>query len=195
MRRHLLLGVVLATVFAVVGPAPATASTSGSAESAGVARQGLRREPPSPNQLLREARQATRGFGDVAAAEAAGYVVASECVEDPALGGMGVHYLHPGLVADGVIDHRKPELLVYYPTPGGGLRLGALEYFQVDADQDLATDGDRPSAFGVPFDGPMPGHSPDMPIHYDLHVWLFKHNPDGLFAPWNPCVHCQPAAG
>jgi hypothetical protein len=29
-----------------------------------------------------------------------------------------------------------------------------------------------------------------MPIHYDLHVWLWQHNPSGLFAPWNPDVTC-----
>ena len=77
-------------------------------------------------------------------------------------------------------------------------RLGGreLEYFTVDADQDLATDDDRPTLFGVPFDGPMLGHTPEMPIHYDLHVWLYRHNPAGTFAMWNPRVRCPggPAA-
>ena len=36
----------------------------------------------------------------------------------------------------------------------------------------------------------MTGHSPGMPVHYDLHVWLFDSNPDGVFAPWNPSVSC-----
>jgi hypothetical protein len=44
--------------------------------------------------------------------------------------------------------------------------------------------------FGVPFDGPMLGHSPQMPIHHDLHVWLYRHNPAGIFAMWNPQVEC-----
>jgi hypothetical protein len=26
--------------------------------------------------------------------------------------------------------------------------------------------------------------------HYDLHVWLFKPNPHGLFSPTNPDVKC-----
>jgi hypothetical protein len=25
---------------------------------------------------------------------------------------------------------------------------------------------------------------------WTLHVWLFKHNPNGLFADWNPLVRC-----
>ena len=34
----------------------------------------------------------------------------------------------------------------------------------------------------MPFDSPMLGHEPGMPVHYDLHVWLYRHNPAGLFA-------------
>jgi hypothetical protein len=51
----------------------------------------------------------------------------------------------------------------------------------------------RPELFGRPFDGPMEGHHPLMPgalHHYDLHVWLFKANPAGLFSPTNPAVQC-----
>ena len=41
-----------------------------------------------------------------------------------------------------------------------------------------------------PFDGPMEGHSPVMPRHYDLHVWVWHHNPSGMFSMWNPNVSC-----
>ena len=143
---------------------------------------------------LRTARRATRQLRDVAAAEAAGYQRASDCESDPKYGAMGYHYANPDLVADGVLDIAHPEILVYQADRHGRLRLGAIEYFQPDADQDLATDPDRPWLFEVPFDGPMLGHNPEMPIHYDLHVWLYRHNPAGLFAGWNPRVDCpQPA--
>ena len=66
-----------------------------------------------------------------------------------------------------------------------------VEYFRADADQDLRTDADRPSLFGHAFDGPMPGHEPGMPVHDDLHVWLFRANPDGQLAAWNPRVSCR----
>ena len=36
----------------------------------------------------------------------------------------------------------------------------------------------------------MPAHHPGQETHYDLHVWLWKHNPSGLFAEWNPSVTC-----
>jgi hypothetical protein len=143
---------------------------------------------------LRRARAATRRFRNVAAARAAGYSAIGECAQDPKYGGMGIHYANAELIADGRLDVTKPEILVYQPMPSGRLRLGAIEYFQMDADQDLATDHDRPYQFGLPFDGPMLGHEPGMPIHYDLHVWLYRHNPAGRFALWNPRVHCPDGA-
>ncbi len=147
-----------------------------------------------PGDDLRRARMATRVFRDVDAARAAGYATTGECAEDPKYGGMGIHYTNPERIADGKLDVTKPEILVYQPDRRGRLRLGAVEYFQADADQDLATDEDRPWLFGMPFDGPMLGHDDGMPIHYDLHVWLYRHNPAGTFAMWNPNVRCPDAA-
>lgn len=72
----------------------------------------------------------------------------------------------------------------------GGYRLLGAEWFQADADQDLTTHDDRPTLFGRPFEGPMPGHDDAMPVHYDLHVWLYQTNPAGVFASWNPAVSC-----
>jgi hypothetical protein len=135
-------------------------------------------------------RTATRRFHRVDAALLAGYVPVSACTELPGVGGMGYHFLHPLLAGDDVVDPARPELLVYQED-GGRLRLGAVEYFVADADQDLTTDDDRPELFGRhPFDGPMEGHEADMPIHYDLHVWLYRHNPAGQLAAWNPGVRC-----
>lgn len=118
------------------------------------------------------------------AAIAAGYLPDPHCVESP-LGVMGHHYLNPDLV-DGKVQKNRPEVLVYQPTgPNGALRLAAVEYL---VPADLAKD--HPDLKGVPFEGPMPGHGPGMPVHYDLHVWLFQHNPDGAYATWNPAGTC-----
>jgi hypothetical protein len=132
-------------------------------------------------------RAAFAPYQDVTVAEAAGYVPASPCEVSPA-GGMGVHYLNPALV--GSVDPMQPAVLLYEPTGSGELRLVGVEYFVPDADQDLATDPDRPSLLGREFDGPVLGHGPGMPVHYDLHVWLYEANPAGLFEPWNPRVTC-----
>jgi hypothetical protein len=29
-----------------------------------------------------------------------------------------------------------------------------------------------------------------LPAFYSLHVWVWKHSPAGMFAMWNPTVHC-----
>ncbi|MDQ1701360.1 MAG: hypothetical protein QOF57_612 [Frankiaceae bacterium] len=135
--------------------------------------------------------EATKHLTTVEAAAAAGYVQVSECTELPGVGGMGVHYIKPSLAGDTVVDPADPELLVFVPTANGSLTLGAVEYFVADADQNLSTDADRPALFGsYPFDGPMLGHEAGMPIHYDLHVWLYDHNSNGQLAQWNPKVSC-----
>jgi hypothetical protein len=177
---------VLALVGALTAPSPAD---PGHERADAHAAHGQKHD-------LRRARAATRRFRDIRVAREAGYTETSgECAEDPKYGAMGVHYGNPEYLEDGRLDVTKPEVLVYRPTPGGKLRLGAVEYFTADADQDLDTDDDRPSLFGLPFDGPMHGHEPGMPKHYDLHVWLYRHNPAGLFAAWNPRVHCPGTGG
>lgn len=142
-------------------------------------------------QQRRIIHDATKQYRDIDVAVADGYVAVGACVELPGTGGMGYHYLHPQLAGDTVIDPAQPELLVYYSDHQGRLRLGAVEYFVADADHDLSTDDDRPSLFGeFPFAGPMPGHEQDMPVHYDLHVWLYQPNPAGQLEDWNPKVTC-----
>lgn len=134
---------------------------------------------------LGRVRAATARFHDVSVAQAAGYVPVSHCEELAGSGAMGVHYLHPQLAADGAVDPRRPEVLLYLPTDEG-LRLVGVEWFVAEA----AAAGEHPEVLGVPFDGPMPGHSPDMPSHYDLHAWIWSHNPTGTFAAWNSALTC-----
>jgi hypothetical protein len=139
-------------------------------------------KPPGSSDL-QAAKSATARFHSLVQARRAGYVRESPCVP-----GEGIHYGKPSLLGDNVLDPRRPELLLYETKPNGKLRLVGIEYFKVDADQNLATDADRPSLFGRSFDGPMPGHFPGQPIHYDLHVWVWEPNPNGMFALPNPTV-------
>ena len=136
------------------------------------------------------ARKATDKYHDVHVAIKDGYHQVSACVMDPTKGTMGVHYLNDAYAKDPAIRAAKPELLLYAPQSGGRLKLVAVEYWRPDADQDLTTDPDRPNLAGVPFDGPMEGHDPSMPRHYDLHVWVWAWNPAGVFAQFNPSIHC-----
>lgn len=139
-------------------------------------------------QDLAALRAATARYHNVDVAIAAGYVSFVECVSS-AEGTMGIHYGNPALMNDPALSPTQPEILVYIPVDGQ-LRLVAVEWIKWDADQDLGTDADRPYLFGQPFNGPMLGHAPGMPIHYDLHAWVWAHNPNGMFYDWNPTISC-----
>jgi len=102
-------------------------------------------------------------------------------------GGMGVHFLNPALIGP-QLDTLRPQVLIYEPDSRGRLTLVAAEWFAPT--QVLPQ---RPTLFGRPMDGPMEGHAPVMPAelhHWDLHVWLWKNNPAGMFSPTNPAVRC-----
>lgn len=146
---------------------------------------------------------ATARYQVVARAEHDGYVQSSPCEQSPA-GGMGFHYVNQALASDLEVDPLRPEVLLYAPGKHGTLRLVAVEYF-VAALANTPTGpapwfgptpppagffNPAPTLFGRTFDGPMAGHAPGMPWHYDLHVWIWEQNPAGIFAPWNPRVHC-----
>ncbi len=129
-------------------------------------------------QQVAQVRRVTAQYHDVERALADGYVAPHGCVE-----GMGYHYLNPSLASDLAIDPLAPELLIYAPS-GNGLKLVAVEYFAANVGQA------HPILFGRQLDGPMAGHEPGMPEHYDLHAWVWQANPDGLFAPFNRNISC-----
>ena len=124
---------------------------------------------------LAEVRRATAQYHDVAVAEAAGYTLMSECVAHPEWGGMGYHYVNMELV--GTLNPTTPPILVYAPRPNGSLTLVAVEY-AVPAAMGPA------SLFGQTFEPIGP------PGLLTLHVWVWRANPDGMFAPYNPNVSC-----
>ena len=101
-------------------------------------------------------------------------------------GGMGVHFVN--LTIQGPLDPKRPNVLVYEPVDGK-LQLVAAEWLVP-----VTVAKERPVLFGQPFQGPMEGHEPLIPqdfVHYDLHAWLFKDNPNGMFSPTNPDVTCE----
>lgn len=188
VRRRVGTGVLAALLAAGALGAAATPALAHDGAHHGTATANGTHSRAGTGAALATMRRDLSRFRDVGVALLAGYVPVSPCETSPE-GGMGVHYLNPALV--GSTDPAAPAVLLYEPTADGGATLLGAEWFAVDADQDLGTDADRPSLLGRPFDGPMLGHSPTMPVHYDLHVWLYEANPNGVFAPWNPRVGCE----
>lgn len=121
-----------------------------------------------------------------------GYVPHGEaCMTNPfGVGAMGYHYVKQEYW--GSKDPGKPTALLYSTEKDrhGRRTLQTVEWMSTDGDQDLKTADDRPSMFGLPFDGPMPGHWAGMPKHYDLHMWAYKDNPAGRFHNWNTALTC-----
>lgn len=108
-------------------------------------------------------------------------------IEYPA-GAMGIHFVNATSIGP-TIDPARPNVLLYEPV-GDELRLVGAEWL-VPLTPELT---ERPTLFGQAFQGPMEGHYPLIPaefVHYDLHVWLFKENPLGVFSPTNPAVSCD----
>jgi len=148
----------------------------------------------APADDLARARAATAAYHSVATAEAGGYQLFTDaqgiaCIEMPGVGAMGIHYANLAEVQDPTIDAVRPELVVYEPGTHGQMHLVALEYV-VFKDAWDATHSTRPSLFGQRFDLTRSPNRYDLPPFYALHAWVWKHNPDGMFAMWNPKVSC-----
>ncbi len=149
---------------------------------------------PAKPSSISQARQATAHYHDLATANGDGYGVFTDadmvaCIDRPDEGAMGIHYVNGDLVGDGAVDLRTPEALVYEAREDGRLKLVAVEYV-VFRDAWHANHTDPPSLFGREFELVPAGNRYALPPFYALHAWLWKHNPDGMFANCNPRVSC-----
>ncbi|NIP79462.1 MAG: hypothetical protein GWM90_09705 [Gemmatimonadetes bacterium] len=159
-------------------------------------------------------RAATEKYQDVAVAEAEGYVRHPVCIVSPMegqpkqLGAMGYHYFRPDLLGitaeeprvDGNGTHAdwtQPAILLYEPQADGSLRLTAIEnLIWVDAWEEAGNDG-PPTFHGNEYyrmiDNPATevDEAHGFEPHYELHWWLYRDNPAGAFAPFNPAVSCE----
>ena len=129
---------------------------------------------PGVQSDLAQVRRATAKYHNVDRAIAAGYSPASPCID-----GMGYHYLNRGL--DGTTAS-APNVLLYAPSGNGKLKLVGVEYVVFSNTLMVA-----PTMFGQTLDGPM---THGIPRHFELHVWIWLGNPDGVFAQRNDKVTC-----
>jgi hypothetical protein len=142
-----------------------------------------------PAKLVQLVRDATRQFIDVNVATAAGYEPFLGCVSGPDHGAMGVHYVNSALVGDGEVDASRPEALIYEPSKEG-LRLVGVEFI-VDAATWLAHHNTPPVLEGQVFQIVTSPNRYALPTQFELHVWAWRHNPNGAFVDWNTRVTCD----
>lgn len=171
----------------------------------------------SAEPTLEQVRAATARFRDVKVALAEGYVRDPMNICDTAdmmgrpasLGSMGIHFFRPDLLGisappnprvDGNGTHTdfyKPAILIYEPRADGSLELVAVENLVFQKSWHAAGNKKPPSFHGVPYDTMQDDPSTKIDEahmfepHYDRHVWLYRDNPNGLFAQFNPNVSCE----
>jgi len=105
------------------------------------------------------------------------FVLLHECETRPGEGPVGIVYVNVARLLDGVVDPGSPDALVYEPGSPRP-KLVAVEFAVPNTGQQppqfLGATFQEEEEFGV----------------FALHVWVWRNNPDGLFAETNPRVTC-----
>ena len=163
---------------------------------------------------LNSIRAATAKYRDVKAAIADGYILPMQmCVDagmeglPPQLGSMGLHYIRPDLLGvtgtqprvngNGMhTDFNKPAILIYEPKADGTQELVGIENL-VWAKAWKDAGNSKPPAFAgndyyYMHDNPETAadEAHGFEPHYELHFWLYRKNPAGMFAQFNTEVTC-----
>jgi hypothetical protein len=220
MRQAILLpilGLILAGCFS------SDAATARQAQAALAAETATNGVVAAGEPTLAEVRAATERFRDVDVALAEGYVrdpndmceTAAHLGRPAELGSMGIHFVRPDLLGITAppnprvrgtgthTDFRRPGVLIYEPQADGSLELVAVENLVFVEAWEAAGNVAPPTFLGVPYDymiddpATVADEAHMFEPHYDLHVWLYRENPRGMFAQFNPAVtcghHAQPA--
>ncbi len=177
-------------------------------------------KPASAEPGLEEVKAVAERYRDVRQAIADGYTTDNKCVTAemlgmPAeLGAMGLHYVRrdmlglpptPPPAGSGRVrgtgthtDFRKPAMLVYEPRPDGSLELIAVENLVFHSAWHQTSGNKNPPSFhGRTY--PLLRDDPATKVdeahgwepHYEQHLWLFRDNPNGAYAPFNPNATCR----
>ncbi|HEY0674033.1 MAG TPA: hypothetical protein VGD27_17280, partial [Longimicrobiales bacterium] len=174
-----------------------------------VAQAQMKSSQPAVSQAELDAiRAATEKYKDVKVAEKEGYilpgnmcVVAAHEGAPKQLGAMGLHYVRPDLLkitaqqpkvnGEGThTDFLKPAILMYEPQADGSLKLTGIENLIWAKAWHDAGNKAPPSFNG--FDYYYIHDNPETPNdeahgflpHYELHFWLYRDNPAGMFSPF-----------
>ena len=145
--------------------------------------------------LLNAVREATTRYQNVRSAESDGYHLEFGCVSGSDSGAMGLHYVNDTLVAGGIIDVSRPQIVLYEAQANGSLKLTGADYLVLAASWDAKHPGTPPQLMGQFFHYFETPNRFGLPAFYTLHVWAWKGNPNGAFVNWHPDVSCQSFVG
>lgn len=179
MIKSLSMVAALTMLVGCVSGAPETYRAADTHSSVAAHGTGYRSEKSDSD--VERVRLATERFLDLDVAVAEGWSdqYPSGCAESPE-GAQAYHYLNRALV-DGSVDLLRPELLMYEPQEDGSMELVGVDYI-IPFDQ---WPSDEPPT--------LLGHAlaRNEPLEvWAIHIWAWRDNPNGVFAPWNPAVTC-----
>jgi hypothetical protein len=189
MRTRIPIGVTLLTLlFACSGDRSAPLAPNGAASE----NSPTISASAAASQIAR-LRQLVAPFHDFDKAVAAGWsaqitpcLVAADLPSQPGAGAMGFHYGKLAFIQDGgVVNLTQPELLLYEPEKNGKLRFVGVEYIVPFTDHPASAA--PPTLLGQSF-----VQVPEFQV-WGMHIWVGRHNPSGIYAPWNPKVSCANA--
>jgi hypothetical protein len=186
--RPLVHALVAALMFSSASPALAQ-----SHDHPGILTTSPRKPTAQDNALVQAVRNATERFKNVTSitGPGEGYGLAFGCVSGGDYGAMGLHYVNMSLVGDGEIDVTQPEIILFEPTPNGGIRITGADFLVLASDWDSKHAGAPPELMGQLFHFFESPNRFGLPPFYTLHVWAWKDNPNGTFVNWNPNVSCD----
>lgn len=147
---------------------------------------------------LSAAKAATGSYHDPQQARDDGYALPPapaplhECISaGDGHGAMGLHHIKAENL-DATLSADAPEVVIYAPDKDGRLRLVALEYVVFEDAWKKAGHGDAtPRLFGRNLTYVGAGNAYELPAFYQIHAWVWKNNPTGMFADHNPRVSCS----
>lgn len=137
--------------------------------------------PEGENSTLATIRRATARYHSLDAAIADGFVFLHGCEVRLDERPVGTVYINFQRLLDGAIDPSLPDGLIYEPRGDKAPRLVGVEFAVPFA---LWTAPQPPRFLGATF------QREDEFGVFGLHVWLWRNNPEGLFAEANPNVFC-----
>ncbi len=187
--QYFIIAFALTTVFAARGMAQ-----DGHSHKPTLQQQHEAAQQGDPGALISIVRENTARFKNVLVAEAEGYALQFGCVSGPDAGAMGLHYVNAKLVASGVLDATRPQIVIYEASADGSLQLIGADYLLI-ADTWNAKHSGPPELFGQLFHLFETPNRFGLPAFYTLHVWAWKDNPKGAFVNWHPNVSCESFGG
>jgi hypothetical protein len=185
LNRWTLMSLSLGVSLVAIAAEPPATNAAGFNDQAQHASQSDR------GPLVDKVRRATARYKDINVALNEGWVPATPCVSGPNSGAMGVHFVKPERIGDGVLRADKPEALIYEPMSNGSMRLVGVEFIELAEVWDASSGGKQPVLEGHLLNLVSGPNRYALPAFYEIHVWAWEHNPSGSFADWNNQVSCD----